>query len=92
MLDSDEEDEGDGTTGDTAVGRDPPGATPTLDDEDLSNDAENFSHVSHSTVQLQLMYRISNFLFAFRYLETVMRRRVESHKAVVLRNSLTWMS
>ena len=47
MLDSDEEDEGDVATGDTAVGRELPGATPTLDDEDLSNDAENFSHVSH---------------------------------------------
>lgn len=58
MLDSDEEDEGDVATGDTAVGRDPPGATPTLDDEDLSNDAENFSHVSHSTVQLQLICNV----------------------------------
>ena len=57
MLDSDEEDEGEGgvATGEpTAVGvggglggGELAGATPTIgDDEELSNDNENFSHVS----------------------------------------------
>ena len=46
MLDSDEEDEEGVANADTAVGGEPPGATPMADDEDLSNDAENFSHVS----------------------------------------------
>ena len=48
MLDSDEEDEGEGVGADTAVGGagEPAVTTPTGDDEDISNDAENFSHVS----------------------------------------------
>ena len=52
MLDSDEEDEGEGGVAigePTAVGGvgEPAGATPTIgDDEELSNDNENFSHVS----------------------------------------------
>ena len=47
MLDSDEEDEGEGLAGESAVGREPAGGTPLGDEEDLSNDAENFSHVSY---------------------------------------------
>ena len=49
MLDSDEEDEGEGgMVGEPmAGGAEPTGGTPTIgDDEDLSNDNENFSHVS----------------------------------------------
>lgn len=53
MLDSDEEDEGEGGVAigePTAVGGgEPVGGTPTLgEDEELSNDNENFSHVSMS--------------------------------------------
>lgn len=52
MLDSDEEDEGEGGVAigePTAVGGvgEPTGATPTIgEEEELSNDNENFSHVS----------------------------------------------
>lgn len=52
MLDSDEEDEGEGgvageptTVG--GVGGEPLGGTPIGEDEELSNDNENFSHVSY---------------------------------------------
>ena len=49
MLDSDEEDEGEGgmAVEPTAGGGEPTGGTPVVgEDEELSNDNENFSHVS----------------------------------------------
>ena len=59
MLDSDEEDEGEGgmASEPTAVGGEPAGGTPTIgDEEELSNDNENFSHVSNHS--LKYMYII----------------------------------
>ena len=47
MLDSDEEDEGEGLGGEQSTGREPAGVTLMGEEEELSNDAENFSHVSH---------------------------------------------
>ena len=48
MLDSDEEDEGEGgVAGKPTAGGEPVGGTPIVgEDEELSNDNENFSHVS----------------------------------------------
>ena len=66
MLDSDEEDEGEGVAGETAVGGagEPAATTPTGDDEDLSNDAENFSHVSRSD---KISYRCVGIVLASLY-------------------------
>ena len=53
MLDSDEEDEGEGgVAGEPTVGGgEPTGGTPVVgEDEELSNDNENFSHVSSYSV------------------------------------------
>lgn len=64
MLDSDEEDEGEGVGADTAVGGagEPAVTTPTGDDEDLSNDAENFSHVSSQFLIFRDDVRVDSML------------------------------
>ena len=74
MLDSDEEDEGEGgmASEPTARGGEPIGGTPTVgEEEELSNDNENFSHVSGYSV---MCVHVNVLLVLF-------ERRGECHKA-----------